>query len=152
MLYENKDCCNHIAAEPNTLDFAASQLEKISKTTPTRGYEGAWLNRLYNAVMRYNWIFAGAETRMRRSGYSVAFDILFGNDRTDAEGNPLPARRVLTVSIPDIRSQGWIERIDAQDLRYEDNKGYTLVDKYHGTYWGLEPWEGNEVLEMYNLR
>lgn len=150
MLYETELCNNH-ENELDALNFAASQLEKISKTTPTRGYEGAWLNKVYNAVMRYNLLFAGAETRMRRSGYTVAFDILFGNDRTDADGNPLPAQRVVTVTIPDIRSQGWIERVDAQDLRYEDNKGYTLVNKYHGTYWGLEPWEGNEVLEMYNL-
>ena len=151
MLYEIKDFCNPIADELNELFDATHQLAKIGKTTPERGYEGAWLNRLYNAVMQYNWMFAGAETRMRRNGYSVAFDILFGNDRTDENGNPLPARRVLTVSIPDIRSQGWIERVDAQDLRYEDGKGYTLVNKYHGTYWGLEPWEDNEVLEMYNL-
>lgn len=152
MLYGITNNCNHIAEELNTLDFAASQLEKISKTTPTRGYEGAWLNRLYNAVMRYNYLFAFGETRMRRNGYSVTFDILFDNNQTDANGAPLPARRVLTVSIPDIRSQGWIERVDAQDLRYEDDKGYSLVSKYHGSYWGLEPWESNEVLEMHNLR
>lgn len=151
MLYETNNLSNHIAAELNTLDFAASQLEKLGKTTPTKGYEGAWLNRLYNAVMRYNWMFAFGETRMRRNGYSVAFDILFGNDQTDANGNPLPARRVLTVSIPDIRTSGWLERVDAQDFRYEDDKGYTLVAKYHGSYWGLEPWEGNEVLEMRGL-
>lgn len=150
MLYE-KDFCNHIASALDELNFALNALRRMSKTTPERGYEGAWLNRLYDAVMRYNWMFAGAETRMRRNGYAVTFDIMFGNDQTDVNGNPLPARRVLTVSIPDIRSQGWIERVDAQDLRYEDNKGYTLVGKYHGTYWGLEPWEGNEVLEMYNL-
>lgn len=151
MLYEMELCNNH-ENELDALNFAASQLEKISKTTPTRGYEGAWLNKLYTAVMRYNWMFAGAETRMRRSGYAVTFDILFDNNRTDEKGNPLPARRMFTVSIPDIRSQGWIERVDAQDLWYEDNKGYTLVNKYHGTYWGLEPWEGSEVLEMRNLR
>lgn len=151
MLYETDNFCNPVAAELNALNFAASQLEKIGKTTPTRGYEGAWLNKLYTAVMRYNWMFAFGETRMRRNGYAVTFDILFGNNRTDSNGEPLPAERILTVSIPDIRSQGWIERVDAQDLRYEDNKGYILVGKYHGTYWGLEPWEGNEVLEMYNL-
>ena len=151
MLYENNNFCNHIAAELNTLDFAASQLEKISKTTPTRGYEGAWLNKLYTAVMRYNWIFAGAETRMRRNGYAVTFDILFGNNQTDSNGEPLPARRMLTVSIPDIRTSGWLERVDARDFRYEDNKGYTLVAKYHGSYWGLEPWEGSDVLEMRGL-
>ena len=154
MLYETNNLSNPInpAPELDALAYACDALRRMSKTTPQRGYEGAWLNRLYSAVMRYNWLFAGAETRMRRNGYAVAFDILFGNDRTDANGAPLPAQRVLTVSIPDIRSQGWIERVDAQDLRYEEGKGYTLVNKYHGTYWGLEPWEGNEVLEMYNLR
>lgn len=150
MLYEN-ELCTPIANELDALNFAASQLEKISKTTPTRGYEGAWLNRLYNAVMRYNWMFAFGETRMRRNGYAVTFDILFGNNQTDANGNPLPARRMLTVSIPDIRTNGWLERVDAQDFQYEDDKGYTLVAKYHGSYWGLEPWEGNEVLEMRGL-
>lgn len=150
MLYE-KDFCNPVAAELNILDFAASQLEKISKTTPTRGYEGAWLNKLYTAVMRYNWEFAFGETRMRRSGYAVAFDILFGNNQTDVNGNPLPARRMLTVSIPDIRTDGWLERVTAKDFQYEDGKGYTLVAEYHGSYWGLEPWEGNEVLEMRGL-
>ena len=151
MLYEIKDFCNPVADELNALNFAAAQLEKLGKTTPTRGYEGAWLNKLYNAVMRYNWLFAFGETRMRRNGYSVTFDILFGNDRTDANGAPLPAQRVLTVSIPDIRTSGWLERVDAQDFRYEDNKGYTLVAKYHGSYWGLEPWEGSDVLEMRGL-
>lgn len=150
MLYE-KDFCNPVAAELNILDFAASQLEKISKTTPTRGYEGAWLNKLYTAVMRYNWEFAFGETRMRRSGYAVTFDILFGNNRTDSNGNPLPASRMLTVSIPDIRTDGWLERVTAKDFQYEDGKGYTLVAEYHGSYWGLEPWEGNEVLEMRGL-
>lgn len=143
---------NPIAEKLDALDFAASQLEKISKTTPTKGYEGAWLNILYNAVMRYNYLFAGAETRMRRNGYSVTIDILFDNNRTDENGAPLPAQRMVTVAIPDVRAQGWIERVDARDLRYEDNKGYTLVSKYHGSYWGLEPWEGNEVLKMHNLR
>lgn len=151
MLYATKNFCNHIANELNELFDAAHQLAKIGKTTPERGYEGAWLNRLYNAVMHYNWMFAGAETRMRRSGYVVTFDILFGNNRTDANGEPLPARRMLTVSIPDIRTSGWLERVDARDFQYEDDKGYTLVAKYHGSYWGLEPWEGNEVLEMHGL-
>ena len=82
MLYEI-ELCNPIANELNELFDAAHQLAKIGKTVPERGYEGAWLNRLYNAVMWYNWMFAGAETRMRRNGYSVTFDILFGNDRTD---------------------------------------------------------------------
>lgn len=136
MLYEN-ELCNTIENEPDALMSTYAELAKFGKTTPTVGTVGAWLNRLYNAVMRYNWMHAGAETRMRRSGYAVAFDLLLGNDEQDKEGNQLPAREMLRVSIPDIRTDGWLDRVDASYFQYTD-KGYTLVGKFHGKYLDME--------------
>ena len=136
MLYE-KDFCNNYENELEALMTTYGELRQFGKTTPAVGTVGAWLNKLYNAVMRYNWIHAGAETRMRRNGYSVAFDLLLGNDEQDKEGNQLPAREMLTVSIPDIRIDGWLDRVDASYYRHTD-KGYTLVRKFHGKYLDLE--------------
>lgn len=136
MLYEIDLCSNH-ENELDALMSSYAELRKFGKTTPAVGTVGAWLNKLYNAVMRYNWIHAGAETRMRRNGYSVAFDLLLGNDEQDKEGNQLPAREMVTVIIPDIRTDGWLDRVDASYYRHTE-KGYTPIGKFYGKYLEME--------------
>lgn len=136
MLYEIELCNNH-TNELDALMTTYAELRKFGKTTPAVGTVGAWLNKLYNAVMQYNLMHAGAETRMRRSGYSVAFDLLLGNDEQDKEGNQLPAREMVTVIIPDIRTDGWLDRVDASYYRHTD-RGYTLIGKFHGKYLEME--------------